>query len=113
MCNKSLIPTCETNAESMLICPICQGEMIHPMAVECHSPGTANGYVRINNQGIHLAPTCPPVGRGVMITLKFSCEYGHTFEYEMHFHKGSTFVKRQMYVLPTNSIQSPNTIWRD
>ena len=115
-CHNAYISTGEDNAsakEPILICPICHGDMIHPTAVECHSPGTARGHVRIDCKGIHLDPTQAPMGRGVVITLQFRCESGHTFEYQMHFCKGTTFVERQMQALPNNVDPRPQTIWRD
>ena len=99
--------------DPMLICPACKESLVHPTAVECRSPGTANGHVRIDCKGIHLDPGQPPSGRGVAITLEFFCECGHAFEYELHFHKGSTFVKRRMRVLPNEMERWPTTIWRD
>jgi len=101
------------NSDPMLICPACKENLVHPTAVECHSPGTAKGHVRIDCKGIHLDPDQAPYGRGVVITLEFFCECGHAFEYEMCFHKGSTFVKRRMRVLPNNVEKWPATIWRD
>ena len=99
--------------DPMLICPACKEGLVHPTAVECRSPGTANGHVRIDSKGVHLDPGQAPSGRGVAITLGFFCECGHAFEYELHFHKGSTFVKRRMRVLPNDMERWPTTIWRD
>jgi hypothetical protein len=69
--------------------------------------------VRVDNNGIHLNPEMPPLGRGVLLMLRFICEYGHGFDYEFHFHKGSTIVNRQTFQLADDFALHPKTIWRD
>lgn len=110
----TLIPTSkEIFNDHVLICPACQSSCIHPYAIECRSPGSEKGHVRITPDGIHLDPQKPAIGRGVMITLKFCCECSHVFEYELHFHKGSTFIKRRIRTLKDPQKDWPGTIWRD
>ena len=100
--------------EPAMACPICGFEYIHPVGIECNSPGTAKGLLRIDSDGVHLDPKQAPIGRGVRITLKFMCEYGHSFEYQLHFHKGQTYVERRMACLPMGRHEQwPDTIWRD
>jgi hypothetical protein len=96
-----------------LACPVCGDIMIHPVAIECRSPGTEKGNVRIDSDGIHLDPTKPAIDSGVMITLTFHCECGHVFEYEFHFDHGSTYFKRRMRNLSNDPAYWPNTIWRN
>jgi hypothetical protein len=103
----------ESVSEPVLACPVCNFFYVHPVGLECRSPGTAKGHVRIDSKGIHINPEVPPTGRGVMITLHFLCECGHAFDYEFHFHKGSTLVSRQIPKLPDDPALRPDTIWRD
>ena len=97
--------------EHILLCPVCGDHCVHPIAVECRSPGGEKGHVKIDADGIFHDPTQPAIGRGVMITLKFECECSHAFEYELHFHKGSTSIKRRQRSLPEEHV--PATIWRN
>jgi hypothetical protein len=95
-----------------LLCPACGGDFNHPVAVECRSPGRANGLVRVDSRGISIDSDAMPHGRGVEITLGFACEGGHRFHYVLSFHKGQTFIEPA--VLPDLcSGEWPDTIWRD
>ena len=98
--------------EPALACPVCGFEYIHPVELECRSPGTAKGCVIINADGVNIDPCPPPEGRGTRITLRFVGECSHAFEYVLHFHKGNTMVFRSMRDLLDDK-QAPNTIWRD
>ena len=98
--------------EPALACPVCGFEYVHPIELECCSPGTAKGHVVINADGISIDPCRPPDGRGTRITLKFWGECGHSFEYVFHFHKGSTMVSRFMLDTPEDE-PGLSTIWRD
>ena len=110
----NFVPVIEPLADRpALACPICGHSTVHPVGLECRSPGTGKGQVLIDCNGIHLDPQQEPIGRGVMITLSFACEAGHAFEYELHFHEGSTFLCRRMQDLPNDPEKWPETIWRD
>ena len=109
----SLIPLVTNLDKPALACPVCGFDYIHPVAVECRSPGQANGHLRIDHRGIHLDPMVPPDGRGVVITLTFLCEDGHLFTYHLRFHKGMTFVERTLADEPREVDLRPRTIWRD
>ena len=102
-----------TMGEPVLACPVCGFHCVHPVGLECISPGTRNGHVKIDSKGIHLDPEASPVGRGVMITLRFFGECGHAFNYTFHFHKGSTVFSQDARKLLNIVEQWPNTIWRD
>ncbi|HDZ21964.1 MAG TPA: hypothetical protein ENH78_11790 [Phycisphaerae bacterium] len=94
---------------TLLACPVCGGSNIHPVRLDCISPGQRNGCVTIDSNGVAIDPRYPPAGRGVRIELAFSCEDGHEFVYALQFHKGSTEV-----VSHTRDIHSSHeTIWRD
>jgi hypothetical protein len=108
-----LIPAVKNLDEPALACPVCGFDYVHPVAVECRSPGQANGRLRIDHQGIHLDPTVPPDGRGVVIALTFLCEDGHLFTYRMRFHKGMTFFEQTLANEPREADLRPQTIWRD
>ena len=110
---KNMIPVGTLINDPVLVCPICGDNMIHPVAIECRSPGTEEGHVRIDANGVHLDPTKPAIDSGVMITLKFYCECAHVFEYEFHFNQGKTYLKRRMRELPDDCDCSLRTIWRN
>ncbi len=103
----------ELLGEPALACPVCGREYIHPVRIECRSPGTAKGRVVISADGIAINPHCPPVHRGTQITLRFVGECGHEFDYVFRFYKGTTLVSRFMRNLPSDRTQCPPTIWRD
>ena len=103
----------ETFGEPVLACPVCGIYCVHPVGIECHSPGMPNGVLSVSAKGISLDPNPKPVDRGVKIILKFLCECGHEFDYEFRFHKGQTHVKS--HISPMKLLQHDflNTIWRD
>lgn len=95
-----------------LLCPICHDDYVHPTAARILPPGHTPGLLAVTSGGVALDPDVPPIGRGVIITLTFVCEHGHTFSYEFAFHKGQTFVRRR----PGRDIgpcEAPDTIWRN
>jgi len=96
-----------------LACLMCGFDYIHPVAVECRSPGQANGRVRIDSHGVYMDPMVPPDGRGVVVSMTFHCENGHVFTYRLTFHKGMTFVERSMAETPREAGPWPETIWRN
>ena len=102
----------EMLGEPALRCPVCESQYVHPEAVECRSPGTKHGFVRIDCDGIAMDPRVPPVRRGTQITLAFAGECGHRFEYVFHFHKGATLVARSMRECPRDEKHWPMVIWR-
>lgn len=105
------IPVSMGARSPLLACPRCGDTAIHPVQIECISPGRATGRVRIDSDGINIDPMHQPVGRGVHISLVFGCENGHAFKYCLHFHKGSTTVDR--IVSDENQHNWWTTIWRD
>jgi hypothetical protein len=108
-----LIPVVKNLDEPALACPVCGFDYVHPIAIECRSPGQANGRLRVDQHGIHLDPTVPPDGRGVVIALTFLCEGGHLFTYRMRFHKGMTFFERTLADVPQQDAGQFETIWRN
>jgi len=99
--------------EPALGCPVCGFEYVHPVGLVCHSAGSRNTALRVDAHGIHQNPCNAPWGRGVRITLEFLCEGGHRFDYSLSFHKGWTFVERQMSHKELEFEEQPRTIWRD
>lgn len=94
------------------VCPVCGDTYVHPISIECISPGTEKGKVLINAKGLHLDPEHPCVGRGVAFIIRFACESGHCFSYQFHFHKGVTSVKRESWDAEPETCAT-STIWRD
>lgn len=111
---ESYIPVdTQSASDPCLACPICGDIFVHPVGVECSSPGRANGHIAIDRRGVAIDPDQPPIGRGVAIRLRFIGECGHAFNYDLQFHKGNTFVTRSMADLPRDVNSWPETIWRD
>lgn len=96
-----------------LLCPVCGGPNVHPVGLECLSPGTAKGLVRIDADGVAIDPGRQAEGRGTKITLQFIGECGHGFDYVLHFHEGVTGVQRFARSMPGGPNRWPKTIWRD
>ena len=96
-----------------LECPECGDDYIHPVGLECRSPGTETGQVTIDSNGIAIDPHARPTGRGVRIVLRFVGECGHEFDYIFYFHKFSTYVSCFMGLESTDDEQCPETIRRD
>ena len=111
MNTSDVIPIVTSGGESRMVCPVCGLESVHPIALECISPGTRKGRVFINHDGLAVDPQFEAVGRGAKITLQFCCESGHQFAFSLHFHKGTTFVERQSG--PPLNLDEMKTIWRD
>lgn len=111
--SRAPIPTTQTANGPALVCPVCGCDCVHLIAVEVFPPGTGRGLLRVNADGIHLDPWPEPEGRGVRTTLVFLCEAGHAFDYVLHFHKGTTYIKRRIGQTYSNLRDVPNSIWRD
>jgi hypothetical protein len=116
------IPVDTTEDRPRLACPECGDDHVHPIGVNCWSPGTPNGFVGINSDGVRIDPTAKNSNRrGVRISLAFECEQGHSFEYCLTFHKGETHIEKDSCVAPGfneetgefDSDASSKTIWRD
>jgi hypothetical protein len=94
----SFIPVAGPGVEPRLLCPICSGTYVRPVAITCTPPGANCGELIVDFNGVHLDPAVQPHDRGVLVTLRFWCERGHAFTYVMQFHKGETFVGKTMEV---------------
>ncbi|OHB60852.1 MAG: hypothetical protein A2Y12_10105 [Planctomycetes bacterium GWF2_42_9] len=112
MSEKEFMSTDFKSDERILTCPVCDCYNVHPVGLECISPGNEKGHVLINNRGIHLDPEVPPCGKGVKIILHFTCGCSHAFDYEFHFSEDKTLVDCQTSLLPSSSVLQPKTIWR-
>ena len=111
--DRPLISVTRACGEPALACPVCGFEYVHPVGLVCLSAGSRNTALRVDAHGIHQNPRSAPWGRGVRITLEFLCEGGHRFDYSLSFHKGWTFVERQMSDKELDMDDRPDTIWRD
>jgi hypothetical protein len=103
----------ETFGEPVLACPACGFNYIHPVGIECHSPGMPGGVLSVSSNGISLDTKSKPVDRGVVIILKFLCECAHEFEYVFSFRKGQTYVMSRIFPEKLLRHDFLNTIWRD
>jgi len=111
----NIIPTkANLNGEQQMLCPVCGWDYVHPIGIDCWSPGSAKGHVKIDDNGIHISADGAGSGRGVRFAFSFTCEAGHLFSYDMQFHKGNTTVKRLVNQISTSDTDNgPRTIWRD
>ena len=106
------IPVEWTGGDAVLKCPLCHGINVHPVRLDCISPGQRKGRVTIDQRGVAIDPTHLPSGRGVRIELRFICENQHTFTYMLQFHQGSTIAEIEAH--NTDSRECGDwTIWRD
>ncbi len=112
-CDNYIPVSAELVSEPALACPVCGDQHVHPVGIECRSPGKEKGLVTIDADGVAIDPHKEARGRGTEITLKFTCECGHAFEYVLLFHKGSTLVSRSMWEMTGKPDQWPDTIWRN
>jgi hypothetical protein len=88
--------------------PECGSGLVHPTLVEVNAGGS---ITTIDHDGTRMHAG-EPAGRGVLIRLGFTCEWGHEFSVVLHFHKGTTFL--HVYGGDTeDETVPPNTIWRD
>jgi hypothetical protein len=102
------------NEEPMLTCPVCGFEYVHPVGLVCKGAGSANTELRLDSHGVHQNPQSEPWGRGVRITMEFLCEGGHRFDYSFTFHKGWTFLTREVSADELHPDDEwPEVIWRN
>ena len=93
-----------------LKCPICGFNYVAPTDVK-----VIGGIGNISGIGTHIDAAgtnvyaTPAIDRGVLIELTFSCEGGHAFVYEFHFHKGETHIRLKECSNSANKY----VIWRD
>ena len=105
----NVLPVTFQGVEPILLCPICGGTYVHPVAVACHPAGSPGGEVVVRANGVYLNPSNGiPGERGVRITLQFWCEEGHAFTYAFQFHKGQTFLEQRSQI---PALSEP-VIWR-
>ena len=111
----TIFPTnANVNDEQHLLCPVCGLDYVHPIGIECWSPGSEKGHVKIDANGIHINTDEAGRGRGVCFTTTFACEAGHLFSFGMQFHKGNTIVERLVNQISTFDPDNDHrTIWRD
>ncbi len=88
-----------------VICPVCEFEYIHPVSVEVNAGGS---ITTVDQLGTRMTAG-KPAGRGVLISLGFTCENGHNFTIALQFHKGATSAA----LVDVGEGEWQPTIWRD
>jgi len=52
--------------------------------------------------------------RGSCVVISFSCEVGHTFTHTIAFHKGNSFLIKEIGAdFEPSAVEFPSTLWRD
>ena len=110
------------NEPSILRCPACDFDYLHPKEVCIIHAGKENSVVKVTKDGLFVDPRLGLIeegsARGVRIAILFSCENGDkTTVREYQFHKGQTLfqirtdepVEKGCADCPRNE----DTIWRD
>ena len=94
-------------------CPDCGFEYVHPVELSCNPAGVSDQSIRVDAHGIHIAKPTAPFGRGVVISIGFTCENGHAFDIDYRFHKGQTFLSVHDRGGIADATKWPAAIWRD
>ncbi len=88
-----------------LACPKCGHDYVHMTKVTVHRK---NDLTEITNEGIKVTEN-KNTSRGVRVTIRYDCEYGHVGNIVLYFHKGMTYFEHEE--LPETE-RLPD-IWRD
>lgn len=92
-----------------LCCPLCGHEYVHPERVSVeqgHSRTVVTGETtEISTSSRSLSH------RGSLINLRFWCEQGHSFQYDLEFHKGN--VQARLSAARRTGPFQPAELWRD
>lgn len=92
-----------------LCCPVCACPFVHPAEVVVEQGRTRTA---VSNESTQVSATDRFLhARGSLITLDFWCEYGHSFQYALEFHKGQLHLRLDTKPLPNPN--SPRQLWRD
>ena len=74
------------NRKTRLVCPVCGFDYVHPIGITCAPTENTGGTLKVIGDVISWN------GHADVVTLKFFCEDGHHFEYQLQFHKGATLL---------------------
>ena len=92
-----------------LCCPVCACPYVHPAEVVVEQGQTRTV---VSNESTQVSATDRFLhARGSLITLDFWCEFGHSFQYALEFHKGELQLRLDTKPLPNPD--SPGQLWRD
>lgn len=94
---------------SLLICPRCGFEYVHPIEVRVN----AGGVITVIDQHGTRQEAGKAAGRGVRIALRYICEENHEFTMVQQFHKGVTFISTDFDPAAPENLWTLGTIWRD
>jgi hypothetical protein len=94
-----------------ITCPIpfCECDCVHPERVTVN----AGGSITVVEHGGTTMRAGEASGRGVLVRIQFSCEWGHRFSLGFQFHKGNTGVELNQGEDYDPEGEAPRTIWRD
>jgi hypothetical protein len=95
--------------DTVLCCPVCACDFVHPSLVRVEQGQTETLVTRETTRV--LGTDRGLLHRGSRTTLEFWCENGHSFAYELQFHKGRTQCELSMRRLETN--ESRDELWRN
>jgi hypothetical protein len=106
-------PTCLANDSTLVSCPVCAGENVHPESVAVLPCQKGRGMLQVDHNGTAIMPDAEPDGRGAKIWLRFHCENGHAWTQSLHFHKGSTTIETEIRAGEGDPYYHAATLWRD
>ena len=102
----------------MICCPVCGFEYVHPWRVLVMQGAIATEVTCEQSHTYGLPKSEMMKRRGSKIVLNFYCESGHSFGYEMQFHKGCLYCKLFSADCKQSDdegeeFEAPDELWRD
>jgi len=92
-----------------MCCPVCACPYVHPAEVTVEQGQTRTV---VSDESTQVSATDRFLhARGSLITLDFWCEYGHSFQYALEFHKGHMHLK--LATEPLDVSKPLDQLWRD
>jgi hypothetical protein len=110
-----LIAGAEASAH-IVACPFCDCDLVHAVEVRVFPVQGCLEYA-ITCEGLQgVASEAASSQRGVSIVVTWACEWGHVWEADLTFHKGTTTLKNQLVSEAHTEkamLAMPSIIWRD
>ena len=102
--------------EQRVACPYCPCDNVHVVGVRTFPVHGCVAY-ETTHEGLRAQPSdAAQRQRGVSVVLRWVCEWGHMWEAELRFHKGSTWLTNVLITeahTEAEHLDLPQVIWRD